>query len=204
MRAAAIVAAAGSSTRMGRPKALLPWDSTQTFLERVLRVLHTASVERVVVTLPNAPSSPELLRALTRVPDQGARIVVENRHPHEGLSGSVRTALEELRDAEALLVWPIDCPFADAGLVRALLDGVAPLDGHWLAAVPHVDGERGHPVVFTSDCFEVLARANTIGGPRGLITTLGVDVLDVPWSDPRVAHDVDTPEDYKNLFGRAL
>jgi molybdenum cofactor cytidylyltransferase len=199
MRVAAIVAAAGGSSRLGRPKALLPWDPAQTFLERTLRVLDAAGVHDVAVTLPAQQPGADFLRALSRVESAGTRRVDTNRYPAQGLTGSVRTALELFPDDDALLVWPIDCPFADAGLVRTLADcarrGV-------VAAVPVVDGVRGHPVAFSRATFELLADADRMGGPRGVLAALGDEVLEVPHDDPRVAYDVDTVEDYTNLFGR--
>jgi molybdenum cofactor cytidylyltransferase len=202
VRTLALVAAAGASARFGRPKALLPWDAQHSFLTRIVSVLREAIVVPVVVTHPNAADlSPAFVRELSRIADHADHVEqCENQWPALGLSGSVRTALEEYNtQPDLLLVWPVDCPFADVSLVRALVDAVS-VRGE--AAVPLVDGKRGHPVVFLRSTFELLVACAERGGPRAALDALGDDVVEVPWSDPRVAHDVDTVDDYRNLFGR--
>jgi CTP:molybdopterin cytidylyltransferase MocA len=199
VRTAAVVAAAGASSRFGRPKALLPYDDRHTFLHRIVRVCEAAGVDHVLVTHPEAPRvMPAFLSELSRVAAPWL-MTSPNLHPDDGLTGSVRTALELLpRDVDALLVWPVDCPFGDASLVKALF-GVL---GTAVASVPNVDGARGHPVAFSRGTFELLAVAAQTGGPRGVLAAIDDEVVEVPYSDPRIAHDVDTVDDYRNLFGR--
>src|SRR5687767_7060979 len=85
---AAVVPAAGASTRMGKPKLLLPWGQT-TVLESTLAALQGGGVEAVVVVL--APDGP-----LSRwTPPPGVRCAV-NPAPAQGMLSSVRAGLEAL------------------------------------------------------------------------------------------------------------
>lgn len=196
MRVCGLVAAAGTSSRMGLPKALLPFSTDVFFVTRVAEVFVAAGLEPVVVTVPDHDNE---ARRIARQLEHLPVVTTRNERPASALTGSVTTALLRAPDADALVVAPVDCPFLDVTLVQTLL--VALRLG--VAAVPNVDGERGHPVVFARPAFELLWSAGDRGGPRAVLSALGPDVIDVPWSDPRVCEDVDTPEDYERLFGRA-
>ena len=197
MRIAGVIAAAGASTRMGACKALLPFSDNVVFVQRLAEVFTAAGLDPVVVTVPDAePEASNIERHLTHL-----RVTTsENERPGDGLTGSVITGLLHAVDAEAIIVVPVDCPFADVSLVQSLLIGLS----MGMAAVPLVEGRRGHPVAFSRPTFELLWSAAALGGPRGVLDALGADVIEVPWSDPRVCDDVDTPEDYQRLFGRKL
>jgi CTP:molybdopterin cytidylyltransferase MocA len=185
---------------MGECKALLPYRlraGEVPFVQRMAEVFVAAGLDPVVVTLPEAEADvARIERSLEHLP----LITTKNDRPALGLSGSVTTALLHAVDADALLIAPVDCPFVDIALVQSLLIALRVS----VAAVPVVDGQRGHPVAFLRPTFELLWSCGDRGGPRAVIDALGGDVFEVPWSDPRACDDVDTPEDYERLFGRPL
>jgi molybdenum cofactor cytidylyltransferase len=195
MRVAALVAAAGRSERMGRCKALLPLGST-TFVAQLCRVFSRAGCDPVVVTAPEGPSG-ELVRGA--LAELSAR-VVDNAFMEQGLSGSVRTALAEAPEVDALLLCPVDMPFVTPALVRKL---VAALEAETeaAAAVPVVDGARGHPVLLGRALFADLAKADELGGPRGVLAAKAASVREVAWGDPRVLVNVNTPEVFERVMG---
>lgn len=208
MRFAALVAAAGASSRMGGVcKALLPYAAHVSFARRLCEVYLVAGADPLVVTLPESPDDEGLVRADLR----GLPVVLaKNEAPTLGLTGSVHAALTHAPDADALLLSPVDCPFIDAGLIHALVASLR--NGAAAAAVPILatssteiaDPVRGHPAAFARATFELLWSAGDRGGPRAVLAALGDDVIEVPWSDPRVVEDVDTPADYERIFGRPL
>jgi molybdenum cofactor cytidylyltransferase len=181
---------------MGVPKALLPYGDEMVFVQRIAEIHVAAGLDPVVVTVPNTDDAYAIERRLEHLPI----VLSKNDKPELGLTGSVVTALTHAIDADALLVAPVDCPFLDVALVQTLV--IALRAG--MAAVPNVDGDRGHPVIFARPVFELLWSCGDRGGPRAVLDALGPDVVDVPWSDPRVCDDVDTPQDYERLFGRSL
>ena len=194
MKAAALVAAAGASSRMGKCKALLPFGNGVVFARRIAEVYLNAGCAPVVVTVPDAEA--DAVRAqLVGLPV----LVGKNAHPEQGLTGSVMTALSHAASAEALLISPVDCPFVDVILVHTLMAALR----RGVAAVPVVGDLRGHPAAFAKPAFELLWDAGNRGGPRAVLEALGDDVFLVPWSDPHVCEDVDTPDDYERLFGRS-
>lgn len=197
-RAAGLIAAAGTSVRMGTCKALLPYAGATSFVERIAQVFLAAGLDPVIVTVPDGDDGFGVDQALSTLPVICAR----NERPEDGLSGSVLTALRHAAGPDALVLTPVDCPFLDVELVRSLLLllRTAP------ASAPEVDGARGHPVAFSRATYELLATCASRGGPRAVLDALAGsgDVALVPWSDAHVLEDVDTPQDYQRLFGVTL
>ena len=110
---AAVVLAAGASTRMGRPKALLRWRG-RPFAWHVLQQAHAAGAEPVIVV--------EGAVALPREAVQGAT-VVRNEAWADGPLGSLQVGLRALREAGAegpVLVLTVDRPHLRAETLRAL------------------------------------------------------------------------------------
>lgn len=190
-RPAALVAAAGDSSRLGRPKALLRLDG-ETFVHRLARVLLAAGAAPCVVTVPPAEVGAAIRTELADL----AVTVVENAAPQLGLIGSIRTALGLVERASALLVAPVDCPFVDVELARALL---AAAREPAAIAVPVVDGRSGHPAVFGGDHFAALRSPAADRGAAALVEAAGAQVVRVVASDPRLVDTLNTPADAARL-----
>ena len=100
---AAILLAAGESTRMGRPKALLPWRDT-TLVEYQVRELTAAGVERIAVVLGHDAGE-----VWPHVPDEAHMVV--NEAYREGRASSLRAGAGALPDdADPILVLGVDQP----------------------------------------------------------------------------------------------
>jgi molybdenum cofactor cytidylyltransferase len=188
-RVAGLIAAAGKSERMGRPKALLPWGES-TFVESLAHAFVDAGLAPVCVSVPD--DDVDVTRALHALPVR----TFTNPEPQLGLSGSVRAMLNDLRahgdDVDGLVLTPVDAPVTTSTLVCALVEALRNSPAHD-AAVPVVEGKRGHPALFRASCFAALHDAGDAGGPRAVLDALGARVLEVPWGDARVLVDIDTP-----------
>jgi molybdenum cofactor cytidylyltransferase len=133
VRRAAILLAAGASTRMGSPKALLPWAGS-TLVASCVTALRAAQAEQVVVV---AGAEIEAIRGEV----EGAT-VVHNTDVHAGRSSSIRIGAAALGDADAIMVQSVDQP-CPADVLTRLFDAVE----HGAAiAVPTHHGRRGHPI----------------------------------------------------------
>ena len=190
---AAILLAAGESTRMGRPKALLPWDDT-TLLEYQVRELSAAGVERIVVVLGHAADE-----VRPHVPDT-AQVVVNEAY-REGRASSLRTGAAALPDdTDSILVLNVDQP-RPRDVLRALLaahrEGGAPI------TVPVAQGTRGHPPVLAGALLsELRAASEERQGLRGVIAAHQQAVREVAVSSPSVLLDINTPEEYREALAR--
>ena len=188
---AAVILAAGASTRFGQPKQLLDWGSVP-LLAHVADVALTAGLAPVVVVLG---CQAEAARAAL-----GARPVqaVMNWRWQEGLSTSVQVGLAALPpETEAAIFLQCDQPLITPDLLRAL---VARLEETGTSIVyPTHAGRRGTPTLFARRLFPELAAVSGDEGGRDLVTRYKEDVATVEVADPDVLADVDTPADYERL-----
>jgi molybdenum cofactor cytidylyltransferase len=193
---APVVLAAGDSSRMGYPKALLKTGS-HTFLSLILETLGSACPGVVTVVVGRHA---EEIRRLTV--DPRVRFLV-NPRPELGQISSIQLVLRNLEpDLSGCLIWPVDQPMVSAALVRALI-GVFNGSGAWIV-VPACGGRRGHPVVFRRELFQELLAWPEGESPKKLIRMHSARTLLVPTEETAVLDDIDTPEDYYRLTGRTL
>lgn len=192
MRLVGLVAAAGRSLRMGSTKALLLIDG-EPFAARLARVFIAAGLEEVVVTLPTDARERDRVCAILPPGVDGK----ENAHDALGFFGSVQTLLDDDDSDGLLVVTPVDAPFATSDLVRALVDAVG--DG-FDAAVPVVDGARGHPLAVRISTLRAHAAVGRTHGLVGVLAQPDVRVREVSSSDARVCASVNTPDEYARLL----
>lgn len=189
-----VILAAGRSTRMGRPKALLalPAD-TDTFLSRIVRVLLAGGVADVLVV--GRPDDRPLREAVDRI--GGRAQFIDNPRAETGQLSSVIAGLNaaDRPGIRGLLVTPVDLPLLRASSVAALLTAFS--SSSYPVARATCGGRHGHPVVFGRAVFDALRRADPATGAKAVVRAHRV--LDVEVDDPGVLHDVDTPEDYDAL-----
>jgi CTP:molybdopterin cytidylyltransferase MocA len=197
----AVILAAGASTRMGRPKALLPIGREgETFIARLVRTFCDAGADDLVVVV--GAHADGVSEAVARMP-VFAR-VVENRAYERGQLSSLVAALDvvDRPGVRAVMAMPVDMPLVTQATVRALLDAYR--ERPHLVVRPVLGDRHGHPVIFDRALFAELRRTDFSIGARAVIAAHPRDVLDVPLTDPGAFQDIDTPEEYERHTGRRL
>jgi molybdenum cofactor cytidylyltransferase len=191
----AIVLAAGASTRMGRPKALLP-AGDRTFIRTILDTLREGGVpEAVVIVRPGHQA------VIAEVEASNFGRAVINPRADEGQLSSLVAGLDAIDrpGVDAVLVTLVDVPLIEASTVRLLLARAAGSAAPILRAVH--GGRHGHPVIFKRPLFVALRRADPAAGARAVVRAAAPgDIEDVEAADPGVVEDVDTPSDYVRIF----
>ena len=193
---AALILAAGISSRMGRPKALLEYQG-RTFIETIIATVRDAAIGRALVAV--SPTDDKIIKLL----DLRFATVVVNREPSEaGPIASIRSGVREVfnQSVESLLVWPVDQPHVAVQTIRDLDRSFASSPAAPAIAVPVFEGQRGHPVVFGRQIFEELLNGSNAEGARTVVRRDRTRVLEVWVNDPAVLDDIDTPEDYQRLI----
>lgn len=183
------ILAAGASSRMGRPKALLPLGAG-SFLSSIVETLEAAGFARPIVV---AGADAEAVAKEAR--RAGAEVIV-NAEWERGRFTSVRAAARAA--AGPLLLWPVDCPAVAAKTVVALARAAAEHPGR--DAVPVHAGRGGHPVLLCAETAAAIAAAPDDGNLRDFLRARR---LDVPVPDPAVLDDLDTPAEYEAFLAEA-
>jgi molybdenum cofactor cytidylyltransferase len=193
---AGVILAAGRSTRMGRPKALLIAPGGLTFVARLVDTLFAGGVDAPFVV---GRSDDEALRTEVESLDSRARWI---ENPDADVGGQLSSLLTGLRKADrpgirALMVVPVDAPMITVATVARLIE-VVNVTGAPIVR-PRYQGRNGHPVVFSRAVFDALRRADPAVGAKAVLRDYQRAIVNVDVDDAGVAGDVDTPEDYEGL-----
>jgi len=187
---AGILLAAGGASRFGSPKQLLSYQG-MPLVRRLARVALASGLWPLLVV--SGAYTPEIRQAL-----EGLAVdLLHNPHWQAGQSTSVKVGVNALPpEAGAVIFFLADQPFVDESLVLALVEAhaqsLAPI------VAPMVDGRRSNPVLFDQRTWGDFASLTGDAGGRALFSRYPVAWL--PWHDPRLLLDVDTPEDYQRLI----
>jgi molybdenum cofactor cytidylyltransferase len=185
---AAVILAAGRSTRMGGPNKLLAELGGKTLVRIVTeQALASKAQGVIVVTGHQADQVEKALAGLTvkfvRNPDFAA-----------GLASSVKAGIAAVpAAADGAVVCLGDMPLIDARLIDRLIEAFAPDRGN-LIAVPVSDGRRGNPVLWSRRFFGELMTLDGDIGARHLIMRHGEAVAEVPVEGHGAFLDIDTPQ----------
>ena len=186
---AALVLAAGASSRMGKPKQLLLYQG-EPLLRRTVRFALAAGASPVLVVV-GADAGPcrAALFAL-------AATVLENPEYLHGMGSSLRLGMAAVASLEPeparVLLMVCDQPLLRPEHLRALLEAQTP-DG---IAAAQYNGRLGTPAVFGREHFPALAAVTGDQGARSLLRSLPA----TPVPMPEAAVDIDTPEDFAGLL----
>ncbi|GJG86131.1 hypothetical protein tb265_13120 [Gemmatimonadetes bacterium T265] len=192
-RVGAVVLAAGASTRLGRPKQLVPY-AGEPLVRRAVRAAVDAGARPVVVVL--GAHADAVAPALDGV--AGVRVVVHARW-RDGLGASIAAGVRALDGAagaalDGVLVAVCDQPLVDAEALGALL---AAFGGPGAVVAAAYADTLGVPAVVGRDHLDALRTlAGDAGAGRWLRAHAG---LVTPVALPAAALDVDTPEDVARL-----
>jgi molybdenum cofactor cytidylyltransferase len=191
-RIAAIILAAGSSSRLGRPKLLLTHQGVP-LLRRAVDAAVQGGCDEVIVVL-----GADRDRYLPLLSGSPAR-AVENPQYREGMSSSIRTGVEAASDdVQAAVIMLADQPFIDAGVLRRLIETYRS-SGMKIVACRY-GGVHGVPTVFDRALFLELLLLEGDAGARQVMATYPrhVTTIEIP---AEAARDIDTVDDARLLHG---
>ena len=188
---AAVILAAGASTRMGQPKQLLPIGGLP-MVRRVTETVCAAGLAQVVVVV--GAHAEAVCRALAGLPVD----LILNDNWAEGMTASLRCGLCSLRpEIGAALIVLADQPALTTELIRALADRYHATGAPVVA--PFFQGRRGRPALFDRGLFPELLAATGNQSRREVITRHWDQIAHVEVSDPAVFRDIDTRQDYEKV-----
>jgi molybdenum cofactor cytidylyltransferase len=193
---AILLLAAGSSSRLGRPKQLLPY-AGKTLLRRAAETAIAAAEGAPVVVVTGALHE-ELLPELIRLPVT----VVRCENWQQGMGASIKQGLAALESLcptpTSLIVLLCDQPLVTTALLQQLTETHAATSRPLVAS--EYEGVRGVPVLFAAEALPLLRQLPDAAGAGQLLRQHPELVTAVPF--PGGAVDVDTEAQYEALLAQ--
>jgi len=190
-----IVLAAGASSRMGRPKALLDFGG-RSCLEVVLDACRGGSADDVVVVLgPDSPKVKEILRSRP-----GVRVVV-NERPARGQTSSVKAGIAALPTrVTGFFVLPADHPLIEGADLAILMERFGERKDGKTIVIPAFEGRRGHPVLISASHREAILALADETPLRDYIHARESEVEIVPSAHSGVVTGMNTEKEYRAIL----
>lgn len=191
---AAVVPAAGYSSRAGLFKPLLP-AGPSLVLERSVNALREAGIDRDRIYVVVGHRADLLVPVLARL---GVKTVV-NAAYDRGMYSSIQEGVRSLGDeVEAFFLLPGDCAFVSPDTVRSMLRAYETDAGNPHDVIyPVCRGERGHPPLLSARLRGRILAAEPEGGLKGLLEREASGTAEIQVDDEGVLIDLDSEEDYQ-------
>jgi molybdenum cofactor cytidylyltransferase len=190
-KVAAIVLAAGCSSRMGEQhKVLAPVGGVPMIRRVVDAVLKSEIFSLTVVTGAGAEA------VATELQDCNVSFV-ENSDYREGIASSLKRGLSSLpNDLDGVMILLADMPFITAAHINELLAEFNPATERDIVA-PMRGGRLGNPVIWSARYREAMMKLTGDRGARPLLDEFAANVWEVPMGDDAIFMDVDTSEELR-------
>ena len=187
-----IILAAGASTRMGKPKQLLPYQG-RSLLRHITEIAIASKNQPIIVVLG---ANAEIIKPeICQLPVQ----IVENLQWASGMGSSIRTGIEAVnalgQNVEAVVITLCDQPFVSPELINQLVETYRRSDKA-IVACEYAD-TLGVPALFHHTFFSQLMTLKQGEGAKQIIGKYINQVTSVPFLQGLI--DIDTPNDYQQL-----
>lgn len=191
---AAVILSGGSSSRMGSPKALLPYQG-RPFLEHLLEIAShpKIGVRRVVLGAHAEPIA-------KHVNLQADEIVI-NDEWEQGQLSSIHAAIRSLpAGTDGFLLCLIDHPLISKSLVEELIEQFYAKNAQ--IVLPVYQRQRGHPVIFAASLYDELLRAPIDKGARAVVWAHAAELVEVNTQEEGCVLNLNDPETLHRATGR--
>lgn len=187
----AVILSGGASTRMGSPKALLPYQG-RPFLDHLLEATHHPKISTRRVVL--GPHAEPIAKAIHLAADE----IVINADWERGQLTSIRAALQSLPPGlDGMILCLVDHPLISTTLVGELIAAFytsrAPI------VLPVYRGRRGHPVIFSSQLFPELLAAPLNIGARSVVWAHRAEICEFPTNEEGCILNLNDPEAFAKV-----
>lgn len=185
-----IILAAGSSSRLGRPKQLLQYNESTLLKNTVTEALKVPNSFVIVVTGFNK-------EIIEKELDSYSISICFNPEWETGMASSIAKGIQELNSENTQCILAVcDQPFVNASVFENLINE-SKKSGKRIAASSYSE-TLGTPVLFHQKYFEELRDLKGNEGAKKLITNYSEDVISVPFEKGNI--DIDTEEDYLKVI----
>ena len=190
----AVLLAAGLGHRMGRPKALLPWQGV-TLITYQIRTLRRAGLRPIAVVLGHQAN--EIGRYVDN--EYGATMLI-NPFYQRGKTTSLKTGLRALdpNKIDSVLILNVDQPRTQE-TIETIIDHHQ--RNSYLITIPTYNRKRGHPVIVSLKLMgELMAVSEARQGLKSVMRAHAKEISLVEMETDEVLLDLNTPQDYKSAL----
>jgi len=195
-KASALILAAGTSGRMGRLKAFLPFDKQRCFLEKIISGFLDFGVQKLVVVLNK--EGIKYFEALSFAQKNRIQAVL-NVYPERERFYSVQTGLKALHPDGPVFIHNVDNPFVKKADLEDLIKSIR----QNAYVVPTFKNKGGHPVLLSPEIARDLVSANDYSQNLKIFLHQYTQTR-VAVSDERILTNINSPKDYERSFGRSF
>lgn len=190
MNVAALILAAGSSTRFENGHKLLAEIHGIPVVRHVASAIAQSDVGEIVLVI--AAKESEVVKAA----GPGRWKTIENPNAGDGLSSSLRLGLHSSDQAtDGVLIALADMPGITAELVNSLLAAFAESRGRGLVFPVAADGRKGHPIIWPRSLVPALESLSGDAGGKAILDDYRELWRPVPFADIGAFADIDTRDD---------
>lgn len=191
----AVVLAAGGSSRMGKPKLLLPWNDHTMIEETVDQTLQGGYDEVVVVVGPDRQQMQELLAS------RPVKIAF-NLNYRSGMSSSIKAGVSFVdATASAFAIVLGDQPRISAKTHSLVLAQFRKAKRG--ICVPTYEGQPGHPVIFSAEYKPRMFSLQGDNGAKSIIERHREDVVELALKAPEILPSINSQKDYEEQLSLA-
>lgn len=188
-----IILAAGSASRMGKPKQLLSYQGS-SLISHAVEIGLNSTCKPVVVVL--GAYLEKIKPKINKFPVQ----IIENPHWKTGMSSSIRAGITAIKEnnpkLDAVIIALADQPLISSRIFNQLVQSYQQTENIIIAAT--YGDVIGVPALFSRVLFPELINLRGDRGAKALMRKYKDEVLNI--SIPEAAIDIDTPEDYEKLL----
>jgi len=187
LKVAGVLLAAGSSSRLGKPKQLLQWHGS-LLINHITNIIKSSKVDDLVVVLGYKR------QAIEQALDKTQKIYYNNEW-QKGKSESIKLGLKSVSDEyDAVMYFTIDQPFISRQLIDCLIDKAS-------KSISEIIATRSKnistiPMLFKKTCFDQLNSLVGEEGGKKIISNPDLSIDYVEWEDARILIDIDTESGY--------
>ncbi len=190
---AAVVLAAGDSSRMGKQKLFLEFSPGVSFMDACVKAFLDFGCTELIVVVNR-----QVFKKLTvREIQTSSRLkIVLNNYPERGRFYSLQCGLNAVSEKAHVFFHNVDNPFVSMEVLDALANASANAD----VICPAFKGKRGHPVLISQKpVSDIISETDHNWVLRDFLKRY--KNLSVPVSDPNILVNMNTPSDYNQHFG---
>ncbi len=188
-----LILAAGTSSRLGRPKQLLNIEG-ESLIERVIKESLKTDCQKIAVVL--GAHFEKIKKEINNLPVN----ILMNENWQDGMSSSLQSGIRFLTknspSPDAVIILLCDQPFVNTALLKKIIHAFQE-SGKGIIASRYNSKAAGVPVLFSKKYFDIILQQEGQAGAKKLLRQYPEDVAYVEFLEG--VFDIDTEEDLKAI-----